>query len=117
MIRLIAISCLLSFWACSGTSDLSKEERAKVDPALMRLLSGTGVDEREYDVGIRSSGVKEYEVIIRADKTEELQSAGVKIQSNFGNVVTARLTVPELRKVLRLTSVRNVENGSKNYLH
>lgn len=52
-----------------------------------------------------------------ANKTEELQSTGIKIQSVFGNVLTARLTLPELRKILSLPSVRSVENGSKNYLH
>jgi hypothetical protein len=117
MIRVIAVAWLLSLSACSSTSDLSKQERAKVDPAVMRLLSGDDVSEKDYDVGIRSDGVKDYEVIIRANKTEELQSAGIKILSAFGDVLTARLTVPELRTILRLTSVRSVVNGSKNQLH
>ena len=117
MTRVIAAVWLLSLSACSSTSDLSKEERAKVDPAIMRLLSGTGFDEKDYDVGVRPDGIKEYEVIIRANKTEELQSAGIKIQSVFGNVLTVRLTLPELRKILSLSSVRSVENGSKNYPH
>jgi len=81
----------------------------------MRLLSGAGVDEKDYDVGIRPDGVKEYEVIIRSNSTEELRSAGIKIQSVFGNVLTACLTLSELRKILSLPSVRSVENGSKNY--
>jgi hypothetical protein len=117
MIRAIAAALVLSLCACSSTTDLSKEERAKVDPALMKLLSGAGIDEKDYTVGIRPDGVKEYEVIISAKKTEELQSAGIRIQSVFGNVLTARLTLPELRKILSLSSVRSVENGSKNYLH
>jgi hypothetical protein len=117
MMRVIAVAWLLSLTACSSTSDLSKEERAKVDPAIMRLLSGDGVDEKEYDVGTRSDGAKEYEVIIRANTTEDLRSAGIKTLSAFGNVLTARLTLPELRRILRLTSVWSVENGSKNQLH
>lgn len=79
----------LSLCGCSSTSDLSKGEPAKVDPAIMRLLSGTGFDEKDYDVGVRPDGAKEYEVIIRVNKTEELQSTGIKIQSVFGNVLTA----------------------------
>jgi hypothetical protein len=117
MTRLITAALMLSLCGCSITSDLSKEERAKVDPAIMRLLSGIEFDEKDYDVGVRPDGVKEYEVIIRANQTEELQSAGIKIQSVFGNVLTARLTLPELRKILSLSSVRSVENGSKNYPH
>ncbi len=117
MIRLVAVASLLFLCACSGTPDLSKEERAKVDPAIMRLLTGTGVNEKDYSVGVRQDGVREYEVIIRASKTEELESAGIRIQSVFGDLLTARLTLPELRKILSLSSVRSVENGSKNFPH
>jgi len=117
MTRMIAAVLLLSVCACKSTSDLSKEERAKVDTAIMKLLSGAEVDDKDYDVGARQDGFKEYGVIIRAEKTDELQSAGIKIQSVFGNVVTARLTLAEMRRILSLSSVRSVENGSKNYPH
>ena len=111
----ITAALLLSLCACSSASDLSIEERAKVDPAIMRLLSATGFDEADYDVGVRPDAVKEYGIIIRANNMNELQSVGIKIQSVFGNVITARLTLAELRKILSLPSVWAVENGSKNY--
>ena len=117
MVKLTAVAWLLFLCACSSTSDLSKVELAKADPAIRRLLSAAEVDEREYTVGVRPSGVKEYEVIIRANSTEELRSAGVRILSTFVDVFTARLTLPEVRRVLNLSSVRSVENGSKNQLH
>jgi hypothetical protein len=110
-----ATAFLLFLLSCSSTSDLSRAEIAKLDPAITRLLSGTGYDEKDYDVGVRSGGIKEYGVIIRANNTDELQSIGITIQSAFGKVITARLTLPELRRILSLSSVWAVENGSRNY--
>ena len=89
----------------------------KLDPALSKLLAGMGVDEKEFDVDTRADGVKEYEVIIHASKPDELQAAGIHLLSSFGTVSTARVTLPELRKVLGMPSVLSVQNGSKNYLH
>jgi hypothetical protein len=111
----LAAVWLLSLCACSSTSELSREERAKADPAIMKLLSGANINEKDYDVGFRPDGVKEYGVIILANKLEELKSRGIKIQSVFGDVLTARLTLPELREILSLSSVRAVGVGSKNY--
>ena len=116
MLRFMTAALLL-ICACSSGPELTKEERAKLDPALSKLFSGSGFDEKEYDVGTRTDGVKEYEVIIRASKADELQAAGIRLQSNFGPVLTARVTLSELRKVLSMSSVRSVENGSRNYPH
>jgi hypothetical protein len=117
MKSILPVMWLLLVYACAGSSDLSKEERSKIDPAIMELLSGTAVDEHAYDVGLRPDGTKEYEVIIRLTTTDELRSAGIKIQTAAGTVATARVTLSELKKILHFPSVRSVENGSKNALH
>jgi hypothetical protein len=114
---MIAAIWLLSLCACASTPDLSKEERAKMDPAIVKLLSRTEVDEGDYDVAARPDGVKEFGVIIHASKPDEIKAAGVKIQSIFGNVLTARLSLADIEKIVRLSSVWSVENGSRNYPH
>jgi hypothetical protein len=115
MKSILPTMCLLLVCACAGSTDLSKDERSKIDPAIMKLLSEPSIDETVYDVGRRDDGTKEYGVILRVTTTDELRSAGIRIQSVFGNVATARLTVKELRTILSLPSVRSVENGSRNY--
>jgi hypothetical protein len=113
----LTIAALLLLSACTSSPELTKEERAKLDPALSKLFSGINIDEKEYDVFTKPDGLKEYEVIIRVSKPDELQAAGIRLQSNFGPVLTARVTLSELRKILSMSSVQTVQNGSRNYLH
>jgi hypothetical protein len=114
MTKIIGAICLLLLLACASASELTQAERQKIDPPLLKLLSGSGVEDSKIESRLRSDGVKEYEVIIRAKTTEELKSAGIKIQSAIGDVITARLTIQELRSILKLPSVRSVESGSQN---
>ena len=110
----ILAPCLLLL-SCSSSSNLSDLERSKLDPPLLILVeSGTAL-ESSFDSGVRSDGEKEYGVIIRSSNVEELKSAGIRIGSVFGDVITARVTVNELRKIVSLSSVRAVTAGSKNY--
>ena len=90
-------------------------EMAKLDPPLQRLVTGENVAESEYDVSDRSSGEKEYGVIIRSSNPEELKTAGIPINAVMGDVITARLTISELKKALTIPSVRALQNSSKNY--
>jgi hypothetical protein len=106
--------CLVS---CAGGMRLSDSERAKLDPPLQRLLTGEQIVESDYDFGTRPDGTKEYAVIVRSKSVEELKSAGIRVSSIFGDVITTRVTIEELRKLVGLTSVRSVEVGSKNVLH
>jgi hypothetical protein len=115
MTKMIGAISLLLLFACASAPELTQEERQKIDPPLMKLLSGSGVDGSKIESRLRSDGEKEYEVIIRAKTTEELKSAGIKIQSVIGDVITAHLTIQELRSILKLPSVRSVEGGSQNF--
>ncbi len=101
--------------ACGG-SRLSDAERLKLDPLLQRLVSDVRVVEDDYSISTRPDGVKEYGVIIYTDKLEELRSAGIPINSVVRDFATARLTVEELRKVVKLPSVRAVRNSGKDGL-
>jgi hypothetical protein len=115
MKRVILAFCCLGFFACSTSMHLTESERSKLDPALATLVQGESVSESDYDAHLRSDGTKEYSVIIRSDNVDELKSAGIRIGSTVNDIITARVTIQELRKVLGLSSVRAVQNSSKSY--
>jgi hypothetical protein len=112
----VPVLCLFAL-SCSGSMTLSEAERSKLDPPLTKLLVDERVLDADYDVGLRPDGSKEYGIIIRSHNVEDLRSAGIRVGSVFGDVITARVTIPELRKVLGITSVRSIQVGSKNYPH
>ena len=85
-----------------------------VFPALMMLLSGDRISDSDYYAGTRSDGTKEFAVIIRSKNADELKNVGIQIGSAFDDVITARVTIQELRKILSLQSVRAVQASSKN---
>jgi len=105
----------VSLYGCSAEGTLTSEERAKLDPPLQRLFSGGNPDESQFDVSTLSNGQKAYSVIIRSSNADELRSLGVQVGSVFQDVITARVTLKELRKILSLPAVRAVQTGSRNY--
>lgn len=114
MIRYAALMAVLFLFGCSGSGRLSDADRAKLDPPLQRLLSGKQIAETDYDISIRQDGTKEYAVIIRSRNPDEVKSAGIRISSAYGEVLTARVSRDELAGLLRLPSVRFVESSSRN---
>ena len=110
----IMVTLLLLFTGCSGTGELTGAERQKLDPPLTMLLLGDSGADSNLDVALRKDGSKEYGVIIRSKNVEEIKKAGIQIGSAFSDVITARVTIPELRKILSLASVRAVQASSKN---
>lgn len=100
---------------CSSTTELTEVERQKLDPPLQRLLMGEGVAESEYDMSMRPDGSKEYALVVRSNNAADLKKAGIRVSSVFGDVVTVRVTLKELRKIVGLSAVRSVQNGSKNF--
>jgi len=113
----IIASLFLVLVGCSGTTELTEVERQKLDPPLLMLLRGEAVAESDFDASLRKDGTREYAVIIRSKNADEVKSAGIKVGSVFSDVITARVTIAELRKILSLSSVRAVQTSSKNYPH
>ena len=99
---------------CVSSTTLSESERQKLDPQLTMLVRGDAASDAGYDVGLRADGSKEYGVIIRSTNAAEIRNAGIQVGSAFSDVVTARVTIAELRKILTLPSVRSVQASSKN---
>ena len=113
--RLIAPLLSFLFFTCSGVNQLSDVERSKLDPAVQRLFTMDRMVESDYDTTIRPDGSKEYGLVVRSANAGELKQAGIRVSSVFGDVVTVRVTLEELKKLVGLPSVRSVQNGSKNY--
>jgi len=114
LIRILFMSLLLAGCATTGT-ELTPAEKAKLDPALQRLLTGATTNRAEYDVTTGKSGEETYGVLVRTDNADELKSAGFNVTSTFGDVAVVRATIPAIRSLLRLPSVRNVSNGTRSY--
>ena len=117
MTRFPAILLLLFATSCCGSRELSSAERAKLTPGLLALLTEESVPDEFYDVNVRADGTKEYGVIIRSTNPDELRAQGIKVQSLFGDAITARVSKDQLRALLSLPSVRSLDEGSKNQLH
>jgi hypothetical protein len=111
----IIASLFLMLASCASTTGLTEAERQKLDPPLQRLLTGERVSESEYDIAMRLDGSKEYAVVVRSNNADELKKAGIRVSSVFGDVVTVRVTLEELRKIVGLSTVRSMQNGSKNF--
>jgi len=110
----LAVICLLLV-SCSGAKQLSDNERSKLDPAVQRLLTRERVVESDYDSTVRPDGSREYGLVVRGGNADEVKKAGIRVSSVFGDVMTVRVTLEELRKLVGLSSVRSVQNSSKNY--
>jgi hypothetical protein len=118
MIRLslfVGILALLAFH-CSSQKSLTDSERSKLDPPLIRLLTGENLKEDQVKSALRKDGTKEYSVIVRTEKPTDLTDLGINVSSVFGDVIVAHVTIEELRKIISLSSVRAVEAGSKNII-
>ncbi|MFH0992176.1 MAG: hypothetical protein V1799_19420 [bacterium] len=120
-----AIGAFLCFSGCASTSTtvqqerytLTLEEQTKLDPFLAKLLTTGLANESEYDVSTRSDGRVEVGVIIRTNNVEELKKLGIQPGSVFGEIITARLSLAELKKVAGSIVVRSIQNSSKNIIH
>lgn len=109
---LVGLMALLSV-CCCGSRELTPEERAKLEPRLLALLTEEDSSEELYDVTQRADGTKEYGVIVRCTKPDELRAAGIPVRSVISDVVTANVTREQLRLILSFSSVRWVEQGSR----
>ena len=114
LIRILALSALVA--GCATTEPgLTPTEQLKLDPALKRLLTGASTNRSDYDVSTGKSGEETFGVLVRTDNADELRNAGYDVTSTFGDVAVVRVTIPGLRSLVRLPSVKNVSNGTRSY--
>lgn len=115
LVSIVSFVVACFFFACDSMKPLSPSEKAKLDPQLLMLLQSENIVESDYSISTRADGATQYAVIIRGSNPEELRAAGIALQAVIGDVMTARVTKEELRKILTLPSVRAVENSSKDF--
>lgn len=107
---------VLMVLSCAPTT-LTQEQMGKLDPELQRIVSGEDVSDQNLDISVLPDGRKQYGVIIRSLHSDEIRSAGITVGSVFGDVITARVTVEELRELVKLPSVRAVQSSTINFPH
>ncbi len=113
--RLFFFILALLLAGCAATGpQLTPLEAEKLDPALQRLVLGTPESRTEYDITSGPSGEEKFGVLVRTDNIDDVRKAGYTVTSAFGGVAVVRVTIPQLRSLVTLPSVKNVTNGSKN---
>lgn len=66
-----------------------------------------------YSASERDDGTTVYSVILRSDQPAALREAGLPVNSIQGEIVTARLSIEQIRKAARLEAVRKIENPAQ----
>lgn len=115
-IALSALLCLslLGMGACTNSEPaLTDSQREKLDPALQRLIEGEAPSTDRYSTSERDDGTTVYSVILQSDDPSALREAGLPINSVRGDLVTARLTVAQIREAAKMDAVRRIENPSQ----
>jgi lipopolysaccharide export LptBFGC system permease protein LptF len=110
-VLLLLLSSLL-FINCRNTAPLSQAESEKLDRALQRLVTGQSLSRDSYTISTRD-GDTVYSVLIRTDDPERLSQSNVPIGTVNGNIVTARLTIDQIREAASLPFVRSIANPER----
>ena len=115
ILRLILLTTVLILSGCTSGAQLSRAEQEKLDPSLQKLLLGEPLPAGNYNISETSDGQKLYGVIITSTNPDDLEKAGVVPNTIVGEIVTARITVEEMKKAVRLDSVQKIKNSSKSF--
>jgi len=114
---ILIFSLTVFFQNCSNKQTLSQAEQEKLDPFLQLLVLEEEINETKYSVYQQKDGTKLYGVIIQTSDVEEIKKTGIQINSYDGNIITAKLTPDDIRKLVNLKSVIFINNSTKNTIH
>jgi outer membrane biogenesis lipoprotein LolB len=117
MIRSLALLVSLLLSGCATQTELAPEQLAKIDPKLRILLEREDVSSTQYDISVRSDGSREYGVIVYGSNPDTLRRLGIPLQTVLGEMMTARVTVAQLRLLASQSTVRSIASGGKAYPH
>lgn len=92
----------------SASRGLSSTEKKRLGPTLQRLLRGDSLAMERVDPVSTKEGAPVYEVTIRTENPDALREAGLPLTSVQGTLVTARLTLDQLRSAASTTGVRTI---------
>lgn len=113
----LVVLLLLTVAGCRSTMKLTEEERSRLDPKLQMLLTAEDGPDSRLATTKAPDGTVLYSIIIRSGSPDEIRALGVMVGSVMGDVVTARVSKDELRKLAGLKSVRFIEAGVHDSLH
>ena len=111
---LVALSVAVA--GCGSSSKLTEDELQKLDANLRLLVQGK-TPEGDLSSTVRSDGTTVYSVFIRATNPSRVREARIPINSTSGNVLTARLSVDEIRRAARLETVTRIESSGQAKPH
>jgi hypothetical protein len=118
---LIRHALLLTLLAAAGCSSspvaLKDAERAKLDPALQRLVTGDQANPADYHSFPGEGGQALFSVIVHGQSLTGLERMGYRMRSVLGDMAVAHLTIEQILTLVRLPSIRFIENGGTNELH
>ena len=105
-----------------GNAPIEEADLSKLHPKFRRLLDHDApavvlLKDGRNPVGtyIDNAGTVRYGVIIKSENMAELISAGIILESTYPGFATAKLSLEEMGRVARLTSVSYLDAPSINY--
>ena len=98
---------------CSSSSNLSADQMAKLDAPLQGLVRGDGQLSHLLTEVQSADGEARYAVILRVTDAAAVQSSGLPIGSTAGMIMTARLTVSEIRRAAGMAAIVAVETPER----
>jgi hypothetical protein len=116
-IRILIFAGLAIYFStgCNSRGTLTTMEKQKLDIQLQKLITEEDMPEGLYNISTDDSGLKRFGVIITVSDTSALRKAGIPVSSMHAGIVTAKLTVEELRRATEIPEVISIKNTSKSY--
>ena len=94
----------------ASTDSLTSAQRSRLGPTLRRIIEE---GEQEAEASGKRDGASVYSVIIVGSDSDELRTAGIPLSSVQDSIMTARLTVEEIRTASALETVREIQAASE----
>jgi len=119
MMGTLVYAMLLFFFVsgCAGPAALSEQEKEKLDPFLQQLVEGKPVNEAKLNISVNNDGTKLYGVIISIKPKVKESDLGIHCNTIQPGLATARLTLEEIKGIVKLDAVIRVESGSKSTIN
>lgn len=85
---------------------LAADQKNRIGPTLQRLMRGDRRVERRVEPVGQRDGAPVYSVTIECDRPSALRAAGLPLTSVQGDVITARLTLDQIRVAATVEAVQ-----------
>jgi len=86
---------------CGEEDLLTQSEIRKLDARLQMLVSSKDIHDAQKIV-----------VLIHGSRPDDIRSIGAEVDEVAGGIVIASVTIPELKRIVRLPSVQSIESNT-----